>query len=475
MMQSNAMLVLPLVLVALAGCLTVDDTPAAEPYNGEPIIVYDEGHDHNDPAQHEDSAFNARILDVDDLRRFGASDEIIVGAHAMAIHDDLLAVAVFGNHDDNPEAQAGFHLFDVSTPGRMKHLSYWEAPTSVRGDRTIAFHPEGTHVFLGFEGGARPGVAAVDVQDPENPVEVAFYADDVVDSGPHTVAAGMVGGVPHVFLLSYGVTILSFEDDVFSLQGKFVTQDELGAATGVRHLLPGDVEGPGYATTFALRSVYGHDMTFYNDPTSGKSFLSVAYGYDGFKVLDVSIPPAPMLEARFQPEADTAHPHYVHTASMERLEDGTLVVVVGTETFETENQGIPSPLWILDATDAATDGVPLTDMEAITKWTNPDGAPSGALGLSLHFTRLQDGLLYISHYHGGVWVLDVRTPELRANPEILAAIQPVPDNAVSAPENCCIGFDLAGVPMVFDVEVSAAGQIFAADIVQGVVEIQRFE
>ena len=470
-------LVVLLLSATVAGCL--DDRPLAEdatPMDGysspdDPIPEEgdDGGHDHRDPAQHR-FARNATLVAADDLRRFGWSAEVPVGAHVvdLAPARGLMAIGVNGGHGD--EGQQGVHLFDVSDPAAMVHLAYYESSQPVGGDRTLAFSDDGNTLFLGYEGDARPGVAAVDIADPTAPREVAFW-DDPQGFGSHTISAGTVGGVQHVFSLAMGVNILRFDGDAFTLVGKYLTADQLAALDAVGIAL-GD-GGPGAAQTYALRALYGHDMTFFDDPVTGKPLLFVAYAYDGFKAVDLTVPSAPVLLFRWQAPADTSHKHYVHSVEAERLESGQLLIVVGSETFEPENQAIASPVWVLDGT-AAILAPPLTvEPTHVSTWRNPGGAAAGLLGLSVHFFRLEDGLLYLSHYHGGVWAIDLRTPAAQADPRDFGYAMPVPVDAVAPPEECCIGFDLDGVPMVFDVEV-LDGTVYGADLLQGVVAV-RFE
>lgn len=458
----------------LAGCLSDPDEAAAPgPMGGftspdDPVPEEGEGvHDHRDPAQHR-FARNATLLAHDDLRRFGWTPETVVGAHAVDLHGDLLVVGV--NAGEVDDGQQGFHLFDVSVPEAPRHLSFHEAPFPVAGDRTVTFSDDGRFVFLGYEGGGvRPGVSAVDVSDPTNPLEVAFWADPQ-DFGAHTVAAGTIGGVQHVFVLAMGVNILRFDGTAFTLVGKYVTADQLAAADALR-LLAGD--GQGNPQTYAIRALYGHDMTFFADPVTGKPLLMVAYAYDGAKVLDLTVPSAPVLQARWLPPADTPHKHYTHSVAASRMPDGQLLLVVGSETFEAENQGIASPVWVLDAT-AAVAGQPLMeDPIHRSTWRNPGGAAAGNLGLSVHFFRIDQGVLYLSHYHAGVWAIGLRTAEEQADPPTLGYIMPIPAGAVAPPEDCCIGFDLDGAPMVFDVE-ARDGVAYAADIIQGLT-VLRFD
>ncbi|HJQ93305.1 MAG TPA: hypothetical protein VJ874_03350 [Candidatus Thermoplasmatota archaeon] len=462
-------------LALLAGCASTPDecgdggscaNPNMAGYTAPTDPIPEEGetdgHDHADPLQHR-FASNASLVAYDDLRRFGWSAEVPVGAHVvdLAPSRGLLAVGVNGGHGD--EGQQGFHLFDVSEPARLVHLSYYESDQPVGGDRTLAFSGDGQAVFLGYEGDARPGVAAIDVSDPAAPREVAFW-DDPQGFGSHTISAGAIGGVEHVFSLAMGVNILRYDQAGFTLVGKYLTADQLAALDAVG-MAVGD-GGAGPAQTYALRALYGHDMTFFQDPVTGKPLLFVAYAYEGFKAVDLTVPSAPVLLFRWQAPADTSHKHYVHSVEASRLDSGQLLLVVGSETFEPENQGIASPIWILDGT-AAVLAPPLTvEPTHVSTWRNPGGATAGSLGLSVHFFRLEDGLLYLSHYHGGIWGVDLRTPEAQADPQHFGYIMPVPPDAVRPPQDCCIGFDLNGTPMVFDVEVHD-GVAYGADIIQG--------
>jgi hypothetical protein len=467
-----------LVLLSLAGCLSGPGDPAGpdlmEGYTAPADPIPEEGdaaagaggHDHRDPAQHR-FASNATLMAWDDLRRFGWSPEGVVGAHAVDVAGGLLAVGV--NAGDSESGQQGFHLFDVSDPARLEHLAHYQSAEPVGGDRTIAFGQDGRTLFLGYEGkSGRPGVAAVDVSDPRSPREVAFW-DDPQGYGSHTVSTGTIGGEQYVFSLAVGVNILRYDGSGFTLVGKYLTADQL-ALLDAAGMAAGD-PGPAAAQTYAFRAAYGHDMTFFADPVTGKPLLLVAYAYEGLKVLDLAEPSAPVLLARWMPPEDTAHKHYTHSVVAERLGSGQLLVVVGSETFEPANQDIASPLWVLDAT-AAVAATPLTvEPVHVSTWRNPGGAAAGSLGLSVHFFRLEGGLLYVSHYHGGVWAIDLRTAEAQATPAAFGYIMPVPPGAASPPKECCHGFDLDGVPMVFDVAVKD-GMVYAADLVQGVTAVR---
>jgi hypothetical protein len=432
----------------------------------EQAIPFGGTHDHRDPAQHR-LACNASLVAYDDLRRFGWNNQTVVGAHVADVHGTLLAIGV--NAGETKDGQQGFHLFDISDPTKLVHLSFWKTDY-VGGDRTVVFSGDGRTVFMGYEKASRSGVAAIDVSDPVNPKEVAFWSDPQ-GYGSHTISAGVVGGTQYVFALAVGVNVLKYDATGFTLVGKYATNDQLSVLDA-----PASQTG---TQTYAFRSLYGHDMTFYADPVEGgRPLLFVAYAYDGLKVLDLTVPSAPALLGRWMPPADTSSRHYTHSVAVERAADGRLLLVVGSETFEPENRGIASPLWVLDASETVKGPLGLgaaaglgPDPVLLGTWRNPSHAPAGNLGLSVHFFRLEKGLLYVSHYHGGVWAIDLRSDAARRAPTAFGYAMPVPPGAVRAPDQCCIGFDLGGVPMVFDVAVND-GVVYAADEDQGVVALK---
>jgi hypothetical protein len=470
-----------LLLALFAGCLGSDEDPQVpdpmEGYTSPADPVPEDGdadHDHGDPAQHL-FAKNATLEHWDDLRRFGWTEQTWVGAHAVDVRGDTLVAAVNGG--DAIDGQQGFHIFDVSDG--LEHKGFYQASMVVRGDRTIALSEDGKTAFLGYEGKAiRPGVSAVDISDPANPKEVAFWSDPQ-DYGAHTVSVGKVDGQDYVFALAQGVSILRYESPLeggagFTMVGKFLTADELALLDAYKYVDAESGTPEAAARAYALRSIYGHDMTFYDDPVSGKPLLLVAYAYEGLKVVDLSDPRLPVILTRWMPPEDTDHRHYTHSVVAERQSDGRLLLVVGSETFEEENQGIASPIWILDAT-AAVLAPPLTmEPTHLSTWRNPGGAAAGHLGLSVHFFRLQEGLLVLSHYHAGVWGIDLRTPEAQADPQAFAYIMPVPPGAIEAPETAAAVYEFDRAPLVFDAAWGEDGMVYAADMIQGVTAT-RFE
>ena len=92
--------------------------------------------------------------------------------------------------------------------------------------------------------------------------------------------------------------------------------------------------------------------------------------------------------------------------------------------FFVGNGDKPGPLWIVDATDFSKLG-PANDKKSpeqafatdtalrkasedalVATWTNPAGRAGGSLTFSPHNQQIVGDRIYLSHYHGGVYVLD---------------------------------------------------------------------
>ena len=102
------------------------------------------------------------------------------------------------------------------------------------------------------------------------------------------------------------------------------------------------------------------------------------------------------------------------------------------------------PLWIVDATDFSKLG-PADDLKSasgpvdtdaelkqnsedalVTTWTNPAGRAAGSLTFTPHNQQIVGDRIYLSHYHGGVYVLDASAafPGQKERPKELGFIVP---------------------------------------------------
>ncbi len=451
----------PLVLAVLlrgasmAGCLgdetteepPADDEPADAASAFEAMVARGEDHDHANPTQH-DVAYRTSLVDHLGLVDQGQPS----GTHALALAGDTLFAAstLRGDH--------GFYAIDVSDPSQMEVLGEWHDATAVGGDRAIDAIEEGDWVVLGTEGDVtaeESGVHLLDTSDPSDIQSVTFLP---LEGGAHTVDILTVDGTTYVFALNYGVQILQIAESPAGVQ---LVKVGHWTYAGPEITDVPDYENPGNYPSWGLRSVYAHDMTPVVDPERGP-LLYVAYAYQGLQVLDISQPSAPQLITRWTPGGE-ASPWYTHSVDAAWIDDRR-VIVVGSEVFEERHLETPSPVWILDGTD-------LEAPELVSTWTNPAGAGSDNLLYSAHFFRIDDGHVHLSHYHGGVWVLDISTQAKQAEPEVAGAYLPNADTGYRPDTECCLGFNLAGIPVTMDA-VGDGNVTYAADIQTGVYALE---
>jgi hypothetical protein len=446
-----------LALVTAAGCLGDEGTPASGDDTTDEADEADalaamtatgEDHDHANPVEH-DVAHNAQLLDHLPL----VNESEASGAHALAKAGDTLYVAstLQGDH--------GFYAVDVSTPSDMQVVGEWHGEAAVGGDRAIAANEQGTRVVLGTEGDVQEdeaGVRLFDTSDPSDPQQAAFLP---LEGGAHTVDVLEIDGETYVFALNYGVQILQV---VEGPQETELVKVGHWAYGGPEMTDAPDYENPGDYPSWALRSAYAHDMKPIEDPDRG-NLLYVAYAYQGLQVLDINRPSAPELVTRWTPPGE-ATPWYTHTVDAQQMGDQR-VVVVGSEVFEDRHYETPSPVWILDGTD-------LENPELLSTWTNPAGTGSQNLLFSAHFLRIDQGRIHLSHYHAGSWVLDISTPDKRADPVVESAYLPNADTGFRPGTECCFGFNLAGIPVTMDA-VGDGEVTYAADVQTGLYAIEN--
>ncbi len=453
-------LVLALLLTAapLTGCLASfdgedpqgDDDPLPAEDALAAMTAQGGDHDHRDPSQH-DVSYQTQLLDHHPVVDEGPS-----GTHALTLaeEEDLLFVSstIRGDH--------GFYVMDVSDPANMEVLGSYHDERLVGSDRSIAVTEDARWVVIGTEGDVASEEAAVwlfDVSDPTQPEPAAMSP---LYGGAHTVETMSIDGTQYVFALNAGVEVLR------------VLETPLGTEllkTGKYTIAAEDVlenpyleDDPNEAQSFAYRSLWAHDMMPVDDPDEGP-LLYVAYAYQGLHVLDLSVPEAPQLVSTWVPQDDNA-PWYVHSVDAAHIDDRR-VIVVGTEVFEDRHEDVPSPLWVLD-------GDNLEDIQLLSTWTNPGDVGAQHLLFSLHFYRLDSGHLHVSHYHAGTWTLDLSTQAKQENPEILGAYLPNQDTGYTPEDDCCLGWNMAAMPITMDV-VGDGPVTYAADLHTGVYAIEN--
>ena len=385
-----------------------------------------EDHDHQDVTQHR--GLRCRIEQVaflplrDELE---ARPDVVLGE--MDVKKDLAAVAVIW-----PEG--GLLLFDVSDPSKPKFKS-WYRSTQCEGAALanncgafVDLSDDGKTAFiaqqsLSFVPGAdadtadpgtlpttAPGIEVVDVSDPANPARKQILPV-LSQGGVHTARSHVVPGKgTYVFGIANSQGAPGAGVDISKLD------DDLQVLTPVARIEIGEI----------------HDTFLQNDP-DGNTYLYIAGGYSkGLLVYDVTDPANPVRVAAWNLTPECTRDWYSHTVDVAHR-DGRRIVTMPAEVFVSTDQSAaqqelgcgkvggngdqPGPLWIIDATDFSAlsqagdsnDELKRKSEDAlIATWTNPADRAAGNLTFSPHNQQIVGNRIYLSDYHGGVFVLDAR-------------------------------------------------------------------
>jgi hypothetical protein len=439
---------------ALGGCLE-NTTPPIAPGTGVDDLVnslegyvdpFIRNHDHAVAANHQ-LAFHVKQLAHDPL---GGNMLKSSGAHVVDVQNGWLFVGAYGLAAD---VDGGLYVFSLADPKEPKLTGRFPLPGNVGGDRSVEATDDANWVVLGTESidcanhanPFLPGLFLIDVRDKANP-KLADYKPD--SSGVHSVIIHRIGGQDYAYTLGGADT--SNGQNIWQIDTMAGKLNPVGSVP------------------------IAHDGAAYDDPLLGKPLLYVADVTD-LKVYDLSDPAHPKKIGSWQPPDNKNH--YVHAVTMDLIEGHRILAL------ESEDWGqMTSPLWILDATN-------LDAMELLSTYENPAQAPANAgqnepsLAFSTHNPRLEDGIVYMAHYHAGIWMLDVRTLDKARAPEIMGYFLPHDDNggykpassqsALPLPANpiCFGGFRIHELPNTMDVEVQD-GIAYGADLHTGLYTVQ---
>jgi hypothetical protein len=455
---------------AIAGCLgdSGDDGNGADVPGGIPPQRYalpedpmpeGAGHDHTDPAQHK-FLWNYEFSDRDGLMQNAAN---VAGVHALDVQAGYLFGAVYGSHAASVDG--GLVIWDLADPAHPAEVGRWTIPGSVGGDRSMEATPDGDFAVISTEpvdcaghvnpAGATAAAYLIDTRDKSLPVVA-----DVMTINRATVGDLLGGQLPGAGfeLGQHSVAVHRIADvDYAFIAGKIfrIDRSEQGGQLVYQSTIP-----------------TGHDL-YVRDTPWNTTWAIAANGGGGMLVYDVTDPAQPFELAVWDlpDREDLETDYYFHTADVS-FQDGQVLLVLTSEDW---GETI-SPLWTIDGNQlVGVREAPPTPivLDQIGTWRNP-GNHSALAGLtfSLHNPRFHDGgLLTLSSYHGGMWQLDLRTPEFWADPAPIAyaayaegtptlANDPV-ENAVQ--NNLC-GLDIAlDAPSYWDVEVGPNGITYLAD------------
>lgn len=452
-----------LVLAVLAGCLEGSEpgpttsptpTPTGLPADfADPFLM---AHDHSNAALHK----LAWGMKLHSHHALGGSSVKSSGAHAVDVQNGYLFVATYGAAAD---VDGGVWIFDLKDPRKPVLVGTLRLPGNLGGDRSMEATDDGNWIVLGTEATDcaghtnpfAPGLYLIDARDKTRPV----IADYIPDSGIHSVIVHKIKGEDYAFVLG-----LDNQNIVkINRAGPKPVMERVGSI------------------------LIGHDGAAYDDPLLGVPLFYSATAQKNLFISDVSDPSKPVRIGTWSLSDDESKDHYVHAVSVDWIE-GQRIITLESEDWKSK----PSPVWILNATD-------LKQIDRIANWTNPGKKPAnagdtsappngdqrfaGELTFSTHNPRMENGRVYLAHYHGGVWILNVSSLAKARAPEILGYYLPHDNNggfqarsaegAYPKPPALC-DFKLNEIPIVFDLEVQD-GIVYAADLHTGlyVVELDK--
>lgn len=337
--------------------------------------------------------------------------------------DERLAfVAVDG------DAEGGFVVADVRDPTRIEVIGRYTAPGS--GFQEVRVLPGGKYVLQNVQqdptagslaqgaGGCSLCIHVVDVSDRAAPRLASVYPVelrgthnmDVVEQDDEILVYFVgqqryapVGGLP-VGNTAPGnsVGIARFVDD----------------AAGPRLVRVGDWRHPD--ALLDPRRSYPHDIVVREHPVTGQDVMHVSHWEGGAITVDVSDPTAPRTLAVNKDPAPS-DVSAMHWFAPEPAMRGDRLLAWSAP----EIQELPTGTGVIRAYDLTDPSV----IEQIGTWTLPgELAIPGQFLFSPHLTDLdaERNLLAVSHYHAGVWILDVATPE---TPRAVAYAMPHGDPA----------------------------------------------
>ena len=394
----------------LAGCLSPHPAapPAKDPQALDPFvnpIAIGGEHDHKDFAQHLLSN-NVDLVGQSYLDPTGGN-KTPGGLGEIDVAGDYAFVAVFG---------VGFAIVDLKDPAHPKLVSLGKIPTPAAppfGHYTadLKVDKNGDWVFLAMELSDTPGVLVFDTRDKANPTYAGFWPAPGTLLGCHMVEYAQIGESEYVFCAPLDNAIW-----VGLLLPPTPTGREI---VTVAHWVPttpkfAQQQAAAIASNpagYPLSLVSGHqDMTYELDPLTNTPTLYVSFWNLGMRVLDVSQPAAPLEMGSWAGEDGQKWRGNLHTTQVAKLQDRRIIVTIPEDST-------PPAMFVLDATD-------LNDPKLLSEWSAlPDFQGEDAT-FSLHNFHILDGRVYIAMGHGGVWCIDISTPELQASPNPIGSYLP---------------------------------------------------
>lgn len=416
-----------LATLLLAGCLAGDDAvdhDAEADAIGEPIVV---DHDHNDVTQHTGS----HNLDFVGWSTLGVE----LGENGFANfvlwqdEDEKLAfVAIDG------DSKGGFAIADVSDPANIGLLGTYRVPGN--GIQEVRVTPSGDYAVMNVQNIPSPDNA------PEHGLgacEVCIHVVDVRDrSSPELISV-----TPVELLGTHNFHFEEYDDGLYLFAvGQPLNAGPVDPGNHVWIYRFVEVQ-PGTAVLVQVGSLehdypmddgraFPHDVMVQDHPATGQKIAYVSYWDGGHVLFDVTDPMGTPPEIAQHAEAAPSDALAIHWIWQEEW-------VRGPGPAEGQVIAWSAPeIGSLDSGSGVIRALDVTVPESPTQvgtWGLPgDVTIPGIYMMSPHtvFANEATGLVAVSHYHAGVWILDGTDP---AEPQHLAYYLPHgdPDDPYGGP------------------------------------------
>ncbi len=350
-------------------------------------------------------------------------------------------------------SQRGVTLLNVSDPANMEVLAHiynlddnWDARLS----------EDGKYLFMGCQGSQAFDCTGID-QSGENP--------EVTGGGPCVPLATCPGGIAVYDLANpanpkfLGYLPMGFTHNVFTYQKEDLYYF-VNAVGNIGEFDP--INGTFRQASSEIDGV--HDIAVQKHPLTGQWLLYTGQGAH-MSIWNVDDPFNPVIIG----SVDEGPAMWHEQTPMPCLIAGRHITIGAGE----RGSGEPEPVAVVDTTDP-------TKPQFLGEWRIPDFdslTGQNNYRFSLHNVDGNcGGQVAVGHYHAGVWVFDVSTPERMREPVTIGYYQPHQrpvslgwSPAVTAPIGARVSLD---TPNVWTAQWGADGTLFIPDMTTGLYALQ---
>jgi len=413
--------------------------------------------DHDEAGGHADAALHQGGVNLDlvgysnGVDDTGDANHIPLNAtyNEFALHGHY----AFLSRTSTDGSDGGFSVVDVQDPTHPHVVGGFRA----QGGDDVEVTDDGTMAFLSTQRNTPQQVtgAAVQTQDPTTALPRGIYAVDIRDpahptldsflplpvNGPHTMTYfHHPNGSEYLIVCTYDLVtdpvtgaIASAAPATQRVLVYLIAQNPAaGTVPGPRVSLLPVAQYQKVPPLNGARLVFPHDTSVQVHPLRGANddvLLTVAYWDLGVRILDFTHPPTPTMDLSqlptlpevgsftdFSPSAfDNIH---FAKAFPDLLmgPNGTPMQVTVAEPEIISADHETGQVTFIDTTDPS-------HLEKVSSWTlPPQDPPLGVtdLDFSPHNFDTFDGKVALAHYHAGVWVVDVGSPQSLAHPAEVA-------------------------------------------------------